>query len=67
MGLLIGQGQELEQRWQEQEALRQEPESLRKGIEEWASQRPAVPFRMEEEKRKKEKSQAGWPKGHRRY
>jgi len=69
IGLLIRQGHELEQRWQQNEALGQERESLLKRIEELerAVKRPAAPFRIEEEKRKKEKEQAGSPKGHPGY
>jgi hypothetical protein len=69
IGIIIRQGNELEQRWQQNEALRQERDSLLKRIEELerVSKRPVAPFRIEEEKRKKEKKQAGSPKGHPGY
>jgi len=69
IGIIIGQGNELEQYWQQNEALGQERDALLKRIEELerASKRPTAPFRIEEEKRKKEKKQAGSPKGHPGY
>ena len=69
IGIIIRQGHDLEQFWQKNEALRQERESLLKRIKELerAGKRPVAAFRIEEEKRKKEKKQAGSPKGHKGY
>ena len=69
IGIIIRQGNDLAQSWQENQTLRQERDALLKRLEELerAGKRPTAPFRIEEEKRKKDKKQAGSPKGHRGY
>jgi transposase len=57
--LIIRQGGQLHELWQENEALKQRIEELER-----AGQHAVAPFRIREEKRKQDKKQAGAPRGH---
>ncbi len=57
--LIIRQNEQLQQLWQQNEALGKQVEELEK-----ASKRPVAPFRIEDKERKSPKKRSGAPAGH---